>query len=579
MSTFAEAQAAKPCCDCNSQTQLSGVENQKETMEMNLSNCVTAACLVAVSLIAMPVAEAAGVVKVLGAGSSAMWQTAAIGAYEQLAGAGAGHFTVKGTCTAGANCAQIHDSRLATIANEGGNLWIVWNSAQTIVWAYISVDSVVGNRSYFAQPRTTLQIDPMVESGVPSGQTNLISSNLWGADAATLPTAVYNLLNNATITTAFTDIRPEDAKFASCRVLNQLNSTTYAGLGYGTGTTCTTQQGTSILSSFSSTSANPVNFNISGTDPITGVAIKRYATTDVGAAPIVYVVNRTNPNGLGFGGAGTPTITDVELTGVQELYNGGLCSTKAFSGGPATAVPVSVMLREPLSGTMNTHEFTNLRLHLKPNNSQEVGVNPANPNNNPLALTCTNGGGSRHRVIGTGEMINTGVFNTADSIGYAFFSYGNVSKIAGTTSYGYLTLAGVDPIQTTYTNGELPICTSSAGSGVCPATPGSSFPNLRNGTYRSWSVLRVVVDAGTAAQVATIQLVNAIQNNVNTTVPDFVPFNAVGGDPGLRYYRSHYLQSGVAPNNGLSGEHEQGGDVGGCIEPVGPAPGVLGCHQ
>jgi hypothetical protein len=53
----------------------------------------------------------------------------------------------------------------------------------------------------------------------------------------------------------------------------------------------------------------------------------------------------------------------------------------------------------------------------------------------------------------------------------------------------------------------------------------------------------------------------------------------VGTDPGLKYYRSHYLQSGVAPNNGLSGQTEAGGDMGGCIEPVGPAPGVLSCHQ
>jgi hypothetical protein len=53
----------------------------------------------------------------------------------------------------------------------------------------------------------------------------------------------------------------------------------------------------------------------------------------------------------------------------------------------------------------------------------------------------------------------------------------------------------------------------------------------------------------------------------------------VGGDPGLKYYRSHYLQSTYAPNNGLSGEKESGGDVGGCIEAIGAAPGILSCHQ
>lgn len=554
---------------------------------------VSAALLAAAAVIATPAVNAATTVKVLGAGSSAMWQTAAIGAYEQLAGAGAAHYTVKGSCPTNTNCAQIHDSRLLTILNEGGNLWVVWNKPMTEVWAYISVDSVVGNRSYFATPRTTLQIDPETETagGVPSGQTNLISSNLWGADATALPEKIYTALNNAAITTAFTDIRPEDAKFASCRTLNQLNSTTYAGLGYGTGTTCTTQQGTSILSAFSSTTANPVNFNITGKDPISGETVKPYTTIDVGASPIVFIVNRSNANGLGYGGAGTPSITDLPVAAAQTLWSGTECDTNVFAGAPPLDTPVYVMQREPMSGTMNTTEFTTFRCggsagpcaitgKSNLNNSQEKGVNPTQPNNNPLNLACESGGGSRQRAIGTGEMVGTAVKNTADSIGYTFWGFGNVSKIAGSTSYGYLTLAGVDPIQSTYTNGTLPVCVSSTNvSGVCPATEGSTFPNLRNGTYKAWSILRVVTNSSGVALTNTILLVNAIQNNVNTTVPDFVPFQSVGGDPGMQLYRSHYMQSSVAPNNGLSGEKETGGDVGGCIEPVGPAPGVKNCHQ
>src|ERR1035441_5996652 len=556
---------------------------------MTQSKFLSAALFAAAVVIAAPAANAATVVKVLGAGSSAMWQTAAIGAFEQLAGSGAGHFTVKGSCTSG-NCAQIHDGRSTSILPEGGNLWVVWNAAQTAVWAYISVDSVVGNRAYFATPRTTLQIDPETETG--SGfATNLISSNLWGTDAANLPSAVYTALNNATVTTAFTDIRPEDAKFANCRTLNQLNTTNYSGLGYGTGTTCSTLIGTQILSEFSTTVANPVNFNIRGTDPITGQAIKAYTTVDVGASPIVFIVNRTNPNGLGYGGVGTPVITNLTVPIAQKLWSGAECDTNAFAAaGPPTDVPVYVMQREPMSGTMNTTEFTTFRCGKSTGgcaitgnsqtNSQEKGVNPANGGNNPLNLACTSGGGFRQRAIGTGEMVGTAVLNTKECIGYTFWGFGNVSKIAGNTNYGYLTLPGVDPIQATYTNGELPLCVSSTGvSGVCPAAPGTSFPNLRNGTYHAWSVLRVVTDASGINLTNTKVLVNAIQNNVNTTVPDFVPFNAVGGDPGLKYYRSHYLQSGVAPNNGLSGQREAGGDVGGCIEPVGPAPGVLSCHQ
>ncbi len=364
---------------------------------MKQSKFLSAALFTAAALIGTSALHAAPVVKVLGAGSSAMWQTAALGAYSQLAGTGASHYTVKGTCTSG-NCAQIHDSRSASILPEGGNLWVVWNAAQTEIWAYISVDSVVGNRSYFATPRTTLQIDPETETtSVPSSQTNLISSNLWGLDVTELPSTIYTALNNATITTAFTDIRPEDAKFASCRTLNELNATTYAGLGYGTGTTCATLIGTQILSDFSSSVANPVNFNIKGKDPFTSQPIKAYTTVDVGASPIVYLVNRTDANGLGYGGAGTPVITNLELPNLQELYNGNQCDTNAFgASGPPVDVPVTVVMREPMSGTMNTHEFTNLRCGAPSgpcksgtvvDNSQEVGVNPANANNNPLNLT------------------------------------------------------------------------------------------------------------------------------------------------------------------------------------------------
>lgn len=417
---------------------------------------------------------------------------------------------------------------------------------------------------------------------------------MWGADATELPSAIYTALNNATVTTAFTDIRPEDAKFASCRTLNALNSTTYSGLGYGTGTTCTTLIGTQILSNFSTTVANPVNFNIKGADPFTGKAIAAYTTVDVGASPIVFIVNRSNSAGLGYPAPGTPGITNLTVSEAKTLWSGTECDTNAFVGGPPTNTPVYVMLREPMSGTMNTTEFTTFRCGKttggcaitgnSEDNSQEKGIVPPAQGttnaNNPLNLPCAAGGGSRERAIGTGEMVGTAVKNTTDSIGYTFWGYGNVSKIAGTTSYGYLTLDNVDPIQGAYTNGELPLCVSSTGvSGVCPATPGTSFPNVRNGTYTAWSILRVVTNASGVNLTNTKLLVTAIQDNVNTTVPDFVPFNAVGGDPGMKYYRSHYLQSAVAANNGLSGEKEAGGDVGGCIEPVGPAPGVLSCHQ
>jgi hypothetical protein len=59
-----------------------------------------------------------------------------------------------------------------------------------------------------------------------------------------------------------------------------------------------------------------------------------------------------------------------------------------------------------------------------------------------------------------------------------------------------------------------------------------------------------------------------VQNEVNSTVPDFVPAIATtDGDPGMPYYRSHFKVTGVTgtPNNGNSNPTlEKGGDVGGC---------------
>jgi hypothetical protein len=247
-----------------------------------------------------------------------------------------------------------------------------------------------------------------------------------------------------------------------------------------------------------------VNFNIAGKDPFTHDKIPAFTTLDVGAAPIVFLVNRTNANGLGYGSSGAPGITDLSVADAQKIFNGDECDTNAFGAGPPTDVPIFPMLLEPMSGTMAVTEFTTFRCWVGPcaitgienqDNSQEAGVDPALPLNNPLDLPCGSGGGKRQHAIGVSEMVGAAIKNTADTIGYALFSYGNVSQIAGSPSYGYLTQNGVDPIQATYSNGELPVCVNGTGvSGVCPAAPGTSFPNLRNGTCSAWSILCVVTD-------------------------------------------------------------------------------------
>jgi hypothetical protein len=573
---------------------------------MTQTKFLTAALLIAAVVMMAPAANASCTtstpcVNVVGAGSSAMWQTAAIGAYLQLAGgvgAGAQHYTIGGSgspCNTLANCSQLNDQRSTSILKEGGNLWIVWDGQAANIWAYLSVDSVVGNRCYFAAPRCQVQIDPAVE--ITPGQNKISSALFEGtSDATSVPSGVFTALNNHVVTAAFTDIRPEDAKWASGRTLSSLNTTSYSGLGYGTGPN--TLIGTSIQSSFSNppATANPVNFALRGHDPFTNQGIPGYTTIDVGAAPIVFLINRTNSNGLGAGvSTNTPVFTNITVANAQKLFNGTECDGNIFgAAGSPPNFPVTVITREPLSGTMNTTESTVFRCEGSSTcavtglsartNSQEKGVNPSQANNNPLNISCATVGGvtgSRKRGIGTSEVVkgasgNGGVQHISDSVGYAFFSFGNVSAIAGSSSYGYVTLNGIDPINSSYSNGQLPTCTA-----PCPANPvGSNLPNLRNGTYPSWSVLRAVTDSnGDLNETNTKLLVVAIQANVNGTVPDFVPFNPVGGDPGLQYYRSHYNQSGVTGSNGLQGTTESGGDMGGCVFPVGPPPGTLGCHQ
>ena len=348
---------------------------------------------------------------------------------------------------------------------------------------------------------------------------------------------------------------------------------------------------------------NPVAFNIiPGTaDPFdtTGrtFLVKKSITIPVGAQAIVYVVNRTNTtNGLGTPSGSTFAVTGITDSLARSVFEGKNCNGSVLS--TSLSAPIFPWLREPLSGTYTTTEFTVIRntgtTHpFVTSDTMEHGVNPANANNNPLNLLCTGSGaqGKRQRGIGTGEVMNGvgtagGVLNTKDRIGYAFFGFGNFSKMAGSVSYGYLTLDGTDPIFLSYTGkepgqngkGELPICTA-----PCPVSKfwnnsTGSFPNLRNGTYRAWSVVRIVTDvqpSGTCTTNPNTNFCNAqaivtqAQSNVNNTVPDFVAFAS------LTKYRSHYTQSGVSPNNGLSGQTEAGGDVGGCIEPKSAAPGIL----
>jgi ABC-type phosphate transport system substrate-binding protein len=533
------------------------------------------AAVVVAAIVGLVPAQAAVNVRFLGSGSSAMFQQFTLAAYNSVCNngnPGCSHWTAKGG-------QFLHEQRTSagTIPDESGTLSVVWGpsvvtSGDTDVWAYLTVDSVVGNRCFFAVPRCLVT----VTNG--AGQ-NKVSPTLYddnSSDQASLPANVFSALNGAaTVTAAMTDIRPEDAKFAQARAVTALNTTTYAGLGYGTG--ATTKIGTQILGAASASggAATPVCFNITGKDCINTTLSEPASTTiPVGAAPIIFIVNRTAGGVLS---ASNPL--NLNTFAAQRLFSGLDCEASAIDviTNGSSSGPVHVTLREPLSGTMNTTEFTTFRTFAQPKNSQEVGIDPS-VSNPVAALPCVKGGGDRTRAIGTGNAVGF-VKATTDAIGYTFFSYGNVSSIAGSANYGYLTLNGADPIGGGTLNQQLPTC-----AGPCALAPNTSFPTLRSGGYQAWSVYRVVTDKTGNNHTFAAALIAAAQATINSKIPDFVPFTAqADGDLGLLVFRSHYTQNG-APHNGINTAAESGGDMGGCIElkadelAIAPAE-ILNCKQ
>jgi len=549
---------------------------------MTRTKSVFAALLLAAIANIIPQAQAQ-TVKVALAGSSAMWQSMALAAYN------ANKCVSGGTApchhyTSGSNF-NLADGRPTTksggtTAVDTGSVWIVWDSAATPnVWTYIKVDSGVGDRCYFAQPHCNINITSFPSSG------NLISATLWGDDSSdtTPPANVMALFTSGTllVNTAATDIRPEDAMFATCRANSALGGGPdgLAGLGYGVnasgtcpgfGATLADLEGADIKSAYpsSTSTAHLLAFNITGKDPFTGTAIPAYSTVSVGAAPIVFITQRTGA---------LKTVTNATDAELHAAFGGSNCNASAFG---AASANIQVYLREPVSGTMNTTEYTVFRYKDFLGTSQETGVGAENP----LQKPCSSGG-TRYRAIGTGEevkfVLNSGTNFGTDGIGYTFFSYGNVSSIANNANYGYLTLNGIDGIFHKYgttidpgqpaTAGELPsnanLPASCAGNFPCAEgkiwSGNLSFPNLRNGSYRAWSTLRVVSN-GTALTAAQL-LVTAAQTYVVNTVPDFVPALKVAAtDPGLSLLRSHYTQEGIAPVN-VAAAGDRGGDAGGCI--------------
>jgi len=492
-----------------------------KSIAMGLSLCATV--LLAANAFAVP--------NILfnGAGSSAQFNTWAFGA----------SLTNPAVCGtrnwSKTNGAVVHDSRSAQIPDNAGNIWIVWDNDNnpTTICSYISVDSAVGVRAFFAVPTATLVLN---SSDNGSAGDNLVPAPM--RPDVSLPAAVFNALQGAAFNVGLTDIRPEDALFATNRALAPLTQNR-SGLGYGP-----PPIGQPILSAFSGKNAVPVQFALSGTDPISGLPINfTYNTLTVGASPVIVFVNNTQ---TGLGHTGSINFNNIPRFNLAWALNGNLSRVKDLINLNVNLPTVSlhVMLREPLSGTYNTMEFDIVR-SLEVNSSQENNVTP--PQDNPLNQTYGSGG-TRQRVIGTGEMVSK-VGSTADALGYSFWGFGNFAPVLTTTKY--VMVDNIDPLRGGYIGGAFPSCPT-------PPCPGLvAFPNVKNGFYPIWSLLRIVTLNPTPTGVA--QLYTAALQEAGQ-IPDFAPANQ------LSVFRSHYDQSGVAASNGIiAGHAEAGGDMGGAI--------------
>jgi len=532
-------------------------------------------------------------VQVVAIGSSALWLELGQASATSM---GCSWTAAKGTVNA-------VDSRVGTAPGtiEKGATWVTWTPGTGTcaspgtgfsVNAEMNTDSVIGNRCYFANPRCTISV-PAAQVGV-AGQ-----NSLTGLTDTALPAAIQTALNGSAFTAAATDIRPEDAKFASLRLFTACGTpivagSQYLGLGYQTSTPGV---GTTIAEAPLSGSGtfHVFDFNLMGADPITGNALPgSYVVTPVGAVPIVVFVNPSDE--AGFGSLLVSNINSAVLAGYLDGTYGRVADINPQTApGGSTGIASTVFVREPLSGTYNTMEFS-VPNSVELKTSQDLGlaavaanggtagtVVPAaycsganwNPAMNPLVETASslarsvsssNPNPGRYRSIGTGDEV-AAVLANQDSLGYAFWSAANFTH-ATATSGKYLTVDGVDPIQENWVDGLIPTSGNQLLGNVTMA-------HVKDGTYPIWSILRLVSDS--SVTTAVNNLVTAAAAFLSPTQPDFVHASQ------LTIVRSHFAPPGVTfpscggtggaakgqPANGTGTVVECGGDVGGLVYGIG----------
>lgn len=486
------------------------------------------------------------------------------------------------------------DSRFTEAVADTATAWITWApstagcgtpniSSTTPVTMYLSTDSTVGNRCFFASPRCT------ITTTATAGTAG--SNALPGVNDTALPASVLTAVSGAPENVAATDIRPEDAKFATIRALTTCGTPVVAGSQYlGIGFTSGSEiKGSTHQTNGSGGGFNVGNFNLMGTDPYTSAALPgNFVVTPVAATPVVVVVNPQNT--LGFGSLLVTNIDRATLAGYLDGTYGSTSDLipQGFSSGGSGS---TVYIREFLSGTYNTMEYA-IPNSVQNQSSQEVGLaslnagfvngNPFPPFNcsggapggtfalatgaagtaNPLDESYTRNSGVtsfRERAIGTGNELKAQQA-TADSLGYAFWSAANFSGASASNSK-YLTVDGIDPIQENWVDGLVPTSGNDLLGNV-------SLAHIKDGSYPIWSILRLVSDPTGIGHTTAAALAVDAAKFLSPSQPDFVPLTQ------LAVVRSHFAPPGVnfpsaagtnIPANGTGADAEAGGDVAGLV--------------
>lgn len=347
---------------------------------------------------------------VIAVGSSAIFPSAAI-----AASTGDPQRGTTGAPLCGSNfwtgSANGRDSR-ATSTNpniplEPGTVWIAWDNSvnPTIICAYLSVDSIVGQRLFYGQGTGASGATNNGQLVLGTSACTTVGANkvafIWDSGSA-LPVPVFNALqgnpfSNTTcttgalpvnFTTASTDVHPADALFVGNQRVLGVDGNASANfpadgkgsLGYGGtnaqgGSTCLVP-GPAVASSYeTATIANAICYTYVGgqPDPITGTAIPSSTIVDEAALSMIPFVNvlNTTPGGFGdlFNNHGFNDVLSHDLAAGYALSQYGTAAitrdlflgSNNVNGTSIAVMPIHYLTREPMSGTYTTWEWQVLR--------------------------------------------------------------------------------------------------------------------------------------------------------------------------------------------------------------------------